>query len=309
MIDLLWKTFVNFCEFEIQRQVNSITLLYILQSSTLLEKIFISFLAGVIKQTKIEKKMYRTDVPTTINRIIAVFYVLKLWNRREGTQAAGLKVFHLTIYVLFFSSVVLGACQTNEKDEFVLLSVASIITFVHIFRLWYILFKKAEIIVLINELSAHSTNDGEEFQQINNKLENWMIFAKYFILMCSGELLLISTFPLISGERNLVFSIAFPFDYKRSQIAFWIAHSINVLGCSYAVLCFLLSIIVWYLMVNGAITYEMLGNRLRNMHTATQNPKISKKMEQNLFIKSLIEGIETHLKVKKQNMCATGHTE
>lgn len=247
--------------------------------------------------------MYTTSVPSTVNRIIVVFYALKLWNIDEKATfyETGVKLFHFVFYVSFVSSFVVRICLTDNGDEFVVFTVLFIIAGVHIFRLDYIISKKRETLKLIFELGIHSTNNVEKFHKVEHTLANCMNFVKCFISVCLIVPLLFFTFPLIFNGKMLI-NFAFPLDGKSNWISFWIKNLFLVVGCLYAILCFLISVIIWYLMVNCAIKYDLLGDQLRNMGVVveTKTLKILKKATQpNSFMKSFIEAIQTHQKVNK----------
>lgn len=251
--------------------------------------------------------MYKTDIPIAVKQVIAVFHALKLWTVKEDAAVyeTALKFFHFIYFVSFVLSIVVRTVLTDDKDDRVIMTAAAIIAVVHICRLWYTISKKNEILALIWQLGAHSTNDREMFHQIMNKLNNWMNFARFIISMCTSGVVLLCIFPLLSSEKIVLFNIAFPTD-REQRTAFWIAHSFNVVGSSYAVLCFFVSVIVWYLMINGAVKYQLLGDQLRNMGVAnvtingtSQNRKHLKTNQQNQFLEDLIEAIRTHQKVKE----------
>lgn len=242
--------------------------------------------------------MHKTDVPTVIYRIMAVFYALKLWSNKEVASfyERGLQFFHSMYFISFITSTVVRACTADEKGDSIILVVGVIIAFVHIFRLWYAITKQKEILTLIDQLGVHSTNDREKSHQVNNKLNNWMNFARYFLLICTSTVTFSTIFPLFSNSM-LLYDTGFPADGSRTT--FWILHMFTSVGSYYGVLLFSFSPIIWYLLISGAIKYEMLGNQLRDMGVVnSRNRKVSNKIQQNLFLKSLIEAIQTHQRVK-----------
>lgn len=247
--------------------------------------------------------MYSIEIHEGLQQIFTIFYGLGMWDieKRRFFYQSGLKLFHFIYYLLFFLSIAVGACITNNNDELIMLTVASIIAAVHMFRLAYIIWRQNKIISLIHQLSAHSTNDRQEFIKVNNKLENVVKIAKAFLFLCCSGVPLISIHPILSDNKLLIVNIAFPLDWKNSSIKFWITHAYIVLGSIYGVLCYLLSIIVWYLMINSAVKYEMLGNQFGIMgfskKTSATSQKVAKITKEQLFVEDLDAALKSHQKI------------
>lgn len=236
-----------------------------------------------------------------MNQIINVFYGLGLWTVKETICGAGRKLFQFIYYISFVTSLAVGAVLSNDLDEFVFLAAIAILTTVHIFRLFSIIWKKDDILKLIHQTGTHSTNENDEFVQVNQRLNKFVKFVTYFVSICIVEAGLVLISPIFSTEKTLI-NIAFPL--KNSRTAFWMTHTHIVIGCTYSVLCFLLSIIVCYLLMNCAIEYEILGNRLKNMGViGKRKDRTTQKLEvgdeQQLFLKDLTAAIESYKKMNE----------
>lgn len=249
--------------------------------------------------------MYNIDPPKTISSIIITFCTLGLWSNKEKSVfcANAMKVFHFSYYLSFFASIVIKASVTTDSDEFVLCTALSTTVAVDVFRMGYIIVKQSETIELIGRLGTHSTNDMEEFRQIDNKMKKFIKFGQIFIVSCSIEASMLLILPALWNDIKLI-NIAFPFGNRRN--VFWIKQTYIFLGASYAVLCVCFSIMIWYVMVNISIKYEMLGNKLRNLgvvdltkDSTVQKILFPKRMQQQMFIKGLIEAIKAHHEIDK----------
>lgn len=239
------------------------------------------------------------EVHSLITKILQSFYRLRLWNVTEkaSLRITVLKLLQLFYFASFVASMAVGACMSYDKDEYIFLTVAAMINGVIVYRMATIIWKKNEILLFVRELGKHSIEHEGDFIRVNIKLENFIKFAKAFILMCVLGVTFALFVPVISSENKLVFNIALPPQWKNNEVVFWIAHLYSVLGCTYSSLSLLLSVIIWYLMINCAIQYEMLGNQLRNL--GLEKMKASKEEIQKLFLQDLIAAIEIHLKLKK----------
>lgn len=260
--------------------------------------------------------MYYSEIPDTIIRMTAVFYRLGMWdsteNRTYRVVTLGLKLFHFVYYAMFVVSVALGAFITNDSDEFVFLMCVTTVVALHVFRMFHIMWKKEEILSLIHQVGIHSANNEQELFLVQKKLLAFVKFAKYFIVMCGIGVFFIAIFPVLSRGKLLIFNIAFPFDRKNSVVAFWLANAFITSGGIYSILCFLLSIIIWYLLINVAIKYEILGNQLRNLcvstvkgSTTVTKQKRSNIEQRQIFPKNLIVAIKTHQKIQEYKLYRT----
>lgn len=238
--------------------------------------------------------MYTIEIPHIINQIYAVFYGLGMWDIKDRITIYEIlqKLFHVIYYLSFLTSTAIGAIITDDLDDFVFSTAIAIIATVQLCRLFVIIWKKDEILMLVNQSGLHFTEELGEFIQVNKKLKKFERFVKYVILALLVEAFLMLIFPIFFRGKLLISSA---FYWQNSQISFWIIHIHTVLGCTHSIVCILLSVIVCYLMINCAIKYEMLGNRLKNMGADTNDPKVSKtEHQQLLFLKDLIDLIEAH---------------
>lgn len=247
-------------------------------------------------------KMYHVEIPKIINQIIAVFYELRLWNKEASTTfwERGMAFFHFIFYLSFVISFAVEAFIHNA--DIIFLTVAFLISGLHMIRLCYIISKMKKILSLINQLGTHCTNDLEKSIKVKNKLETFIKFTKCFMSACCFEGVLLSIFPIVSKKKILM---DLGFLWETNRIGFWLTNFYNFLGVSYSVLIFFLAIIIWYLMMNGAISYEILGNQLRNMGLnrgsvmPIREEKISRTEQEKLFLQDLVNAVKTHQTISK----------
>lgn len=253
--------------------------------------------------------MYNIELPKTVNRIIAVFYGLGLWDTQEhqtGYWSTALKMFHFAYYISCVTSIAVKALLTNDTDDSVFLTALAILATVHVFRMLYIILKKNETTKLIHKIGTHTTNDTDEFVRVDNKIKKFMKFGNGFLLACICEVSMVIIFPILSHEKPII-NVAFPFN---GRIVFWIKQMFVLFGALYSVVCVCLSVIIWYLLLNCAIKYELLGVELRNlgdckiMHPSndcTTVQKLSNLKRQDLenFLGDLIEAVKSHREINE----------
>lgn len=239
--------------------------------------------------------MYRVDVPLTINRIIALFYRLRVWDRDKGSiSATVLTLFQIINYVLFVTCNITSAAITSNMQDTVLLTDFSILTGTHAVRMVYIVWKKAEILRFIDKVGTHYTEDIEQSVRITNQISAILKFAEILSLACCGNCVLIIVFPIVSNHSiiNLTFS------WEKTGLGFWISHIFLSLGTVYCIVWFLLTVIIWYLMLCCSFKYQLLGNQLRSLgkrDTTVEKPKAWSPIEQqHFFLDDLIDAIKDH---------------
>lgn len=239
--------------------------------------------------------MYKVELLDTVKKLISLFYVLGFWDNKNNSFR---QLFHFTYFGSVLLTIAVGALTTDDKDDSIFLTVISIIFLVHASRYAYIIFNKNEFLMLIYQTSAHRTNDYNQFIEINNKLKYFRQFSTCLFVMCTVGLGFIAVLPFISSNNVLVFNYGLPSHLKQSQLVFYVIHVYVVIGFVYALILFSITTIVWYVMMNCSIQYEILGNELKNIG-ATGKIKVSKDEQEKLIIQRTIEAISTHRKTNK----------
>lgn len=241
---------------------------------------------------------YNIKVPPRIEQIIYLFYLIGLWqdDNRTNFRKWVWKIFHLAVYVYYPVSLAVGALTNDNENARMFLVVLSIVTFVLAVRLYYILWKKDQIIKFIIEMGAHSIEDNEQFCFVNNKIRVFIKFVTYlqFMLVSSVIAMTIITSPIFSNEKMLPMNIYFPLDWKNNELFYWIAFLFVNYEMMISLVSALLNTIVWYLLMSFGIKYQTLGNQFKNLGSETERKGILVRENQELFNLKLVELIKNH---------------
>lgn len=253
--------------------------------------------------------MYKIKLPKTVNLIIVFFRVFGLWDftNRTAFHLKALKTFHFSLYLSFVASFLTKAIITDDPDDVVQFGALSIIVSVHAYRVAYIIIRQNDTIELIDEVCTHSTDKIEEFNRVSKRIGKFIKFIGTFIVGCTVEVSMFIIAPAVWNEMTLV-KIAFPFGDRQN--VFWIRQVFLLTGGLYSVLSVCFSAIIWFLMVNASIKYDMLGNQLRNLgerrailldfsSAAVQETAFSKEIDQEVFASDLVEAIKIHHQINK----------
>lgn len=189
---------------------------------------------------------------------------------------------------------------SDNKYESMLLVQAAVIASVLLVRQLYIMWRQKKIYDLLHCVGIYSIQEIEDFNVVNNKLNSYMKWNTYFYsfaIVVSACVTLLVAF--IGSEKNLFLNVVFPLDYKKSDIAYWIAFLFVFSELCLVVISISFSIITWYLLFNCCLKYKILGSELRNMgvitkvDAAVKKLKISELEKQKFFYRYLTAGIES----------------
>lgn len=247
--------------------------------------------------------MYSIKIHKRINQITTLFYRYGLRNSGQEVtvRETRFKLFYSFYFMMFPISLITGAFSSENRDEFVFLVEAAIMTTVSFVKLLYIIWKKKQILGLLNRICVYSFENSEKFNPIKDKLKNFIKFVTIllsFIYLCvvCGVLVV----PFIGADKKLFFNIGFPIDYNNSDVAYCIAFTFFTTEGFLTSIIFLFSVLMWYLMFNCALRYEVLGNQIENMgvfrtvEEASCKVRIRDNEKQNSFRRDFKAAIESH---------------
>ncbi len=245
--------------------------------------------------------MYKIEIPKTIHQLMGIFYRSGMWSDTTTFSGHCRKLFYFIYFLSFDLSMAAGALTIEDNDERIFLAVASVIVAVLVYRMWILLWQKNGLLLLVNEIGKHSTNDRDEFIRINEKLNIFMKFVGFFTLTTAFAAFCGVVVLPITNEKRLIFNIPFPFDPTNSKIEFWIATVFIGGGFLGTTVSDIITKMVWFLMVSISFEYKILGNKFRNMGTSTGSShlRVSLAAEQQLFYQDFIEAIQTYDKINE----------
>lgn len=253
-------------------------------------------------------KMQEININQTFNRIVKLLYTLGIWKNCEesASRERARKSFYVIYFLLLQMFLVGCACVANERNEIIFLWLMVVIVAVIGLKLVYLLWKENEILSFLYESTTHRTdaNDDNQKMKVFLKFVNGYVFG----LIVAAVFYNTSVLPIFSSEKRLPFFIRFSFEGNNSEIIYWISYVFVGTGIFYTNLCNLITSIIWYLMLNYAIEYEVLGNKLRNLgtHRTIKAARPVKKIisnNENEFLQDFIGLIKAHRNLIKYLHC------
>lgn len=236
----------------------------------------------------------------TICRIVKLFYQLRVWQDEKESASRKTKLFYLFLYFLFQVSIATCAFLSDDNSERTFLVVALVLSVVMLIKLTYTLLRKDEIFgFLYNPIFDKSTKDRNELK-LSLKITNFIRFVRAFLFIISVGCVFVnvSCLPIFSSEKRLPLFIRFTLTCKYSSIIYWLLYAFIAFIALFSLFSTLLSVLIWYVMFNYSIEYEVLGNKLRNLRDITATKVLLKRdiplVKQNILQHDLIGLIKDH---------------
>lgn len=251
--------------------------------------------------------MYNIEIHSTFHCIIGAFYEFGLWHNEEKStfRKNGRRLFYLLNMILFQILLVTCACFSDDKSESVFLVQVEISAIVMAVKLIYLLWKKDTILEMLSTtMVAHSISDHVLFMQVNKKITKFMKFVHVYLVMIAVIvfILIISPLPIFSVEKKLPLSIPFSLDCKYSEIIYWLTYAFLTFQICLIAVVNLLTVIIWYVMLNCSIKYQILGNQFRRLGVRETKPtETDKPEEDDLYHQDLVCSIGNHQNIFEYN--------
>lgn len=234
--------------------------------------------------------MLRIEIHKNINRIIRFFYRVGFWHRQDEKIFG--KLFFSLYYTLFPISIVAGAVSNDiQMEAKILLVESAMMATLLLMKLLYVIWRKREILELLNRICDYRVDNEETFTAVNDKINVFMAFAT--VLLCSVCLCAASIsfiVPFVGKERNLFFQIGFPLDWRNNEFGYWVAFTFISTQMAFSATLVSFSIIIWYLMANCSWRYEALGQQVQRMGQLEEHP-MSNTYRDNLYFRDLVDTI------------------
>lgn len=169
-------------------------------------------------------------------------------------------------------------------------------------KLWILVFKQKKVMELLNRICVFSIKGDEELVFFTNKVKKFAKFVTVLTWLTAGSVLGSVVFPFVGNTKSLIMDIAFPLDWKNSEIGFWMAQIFFVSEVAISGIVLSFSIIIWYLLLHCSLRYKILGADMRSLGrqvTGDGNVKLTEKQQQIIFYRDLGELIKNHIDLKE----------
>lgn len=245
--------------------------------------------------------MNSIKTPKIIELITSLFYRFGLWHY-EDEAGLIIKIFYSIYHCLFPISILAGVATSGSKDESIFLVQESLVVTVLLVKLLYIIWRKKEICDLLQKLCVYSIEDDKLFTIVHGELKIFEICITIlvFLSFCTASYTVLVV-PFVGNEKKLFLNIGFPLDWKNGNFAFWLAFTFFCTEVILTFLAFLFSVLIWYLMINCALRFKIIGYQIKNIgaekaldvNVTTDKRKKTDFQKEKIFLQDLIAVAES----------------
>ncbi|XP_037043835.1 putative odorant receptor 71a [Bradysia coprophila] len=242
---------------------------------------------------------------TLLQHFVNLFYQLGIWGSDEESnfRKIGKKLTHTFYGALFPIFFATNALLCTDRNESIFSAQAAIIVMVLYVKFSYLLFKKPEILAFLHDtIVVHSIENLDEYEHTNKKIKKFMGFVRpyCFAFFLTAPLIIVLKLPIFSDDKVLPVFISL--SWNDSEVIYWLAYTFVSLSTSLYVVVNLLTTLIWYIMLNYSIEYELVGNKLsrlghKNARTRGKMVKIQESFElpqRSMFVEELIVLIKAY---------------
>ncbi len=257
------------------------------------------------------------EIDPSIQRIMELYYAVGIWqNNSSGCKSR--KFIRVSVFLFFAISypvAMAGGLASNDFRDNIIIFTIRVVVAVFAFKGFYIFFKQDEILSLLNSTCIQSVRHNDCL--LKNTLHSLHKCCAIFVVLSTllTLIIIILSTPLYSYKLSIY--ISFPLVYEIRNAAHWMTHSFVLINDLFVFLVSFISSIMWYVILNCSVQYNILGNRLKNVGMRSKlNRQIFSKAEnltqdldnrmisqqtknRSLFESELIECIEMHKQLEK----------
>lgn len=210
----------------------------------------------------------KLGIDPMIQLIIRIYEALGIW--QNSNQSSFRKFVRILIFyccvISYPVTLAGGSLSSNDVGDSIFLFTLGLMVTIIEFKGFYVFFKQNDILNLIKTTCTQSVPNNEcLLRKVKKKLNISQKFSLVYIFLTFGLALNISvqSSPLFS--HKMAYNIWFPLDYKSSRAAHWIANCFLIINELFVIMMIWLSVIMWCILVNCSVTYDILGYRLKHL--------------------------------------------
>ncbi|XP_037040269.1 odorant receptor 94a-like [Bradysia coprophila] len=246
--------------------------------------------------------MHSIKIHKLIAVIIAFLHRYDFWHQGDKPATARqlkTKSFYCIYYFMSVIATSMGAIKNEKVEQTIFLTEVSIGVAVDVVKLWILIWKQNEIQGLLKRICEFEVRNDEDYNAYNDKLGRFVKFLIVFLIAVFVCSFIQSVFiPAFGSEKILFFEIAFPLDYRNNEVAFWMATVFLFTETVLTIIAVFFSILIWYLLLNCSLRYEVLASEMRNMGKIMDSKKgqnVIVTSIQKSFVDDLKASINVHL--------------
>lgn len=255
--------------------------------------------------------MYTTPVEKTLQVFIEIFHRIGFWwsDKESHSCEAVRKTFFAIFSALLPVFLATNIFLCKSWNDSIFSAQTFIQTAVIYVKCLYLLFKKQEIIAFLFDSSVvHQIERLDELDLVNGKLKRFTKFIRPYFMAISvtGVSVVVINFPIFSAEKRLPFFITYT--WNDSEIAYWLTYLLVSLSMVLLMIGNLFTTLIWYIMLNYSIEYELLGKKFRNLGVDDEKRAEKKedgKLPPKYYVHNLISLTKAHQNLNKYDIASS----
>lgn len=239
------------------------------------------------------------NIHPMIQQIIRINYKFGLWQNEDApfSRKIGRTIVYVVFSIGFAVSLIGGSWTTDDYHDSLFLFTSGLIVSVLNFKTFLNYSRANEVLAIMHAICVHSVpnRDGTVLlRNINSKLGYFKKCSILFIVLVIITVLtfLIMFFPAFMTVKKLPFNIWFPLDWKRYSIAHWMAFSYTIFSLIFNSFICLLTVVIWYILLNCSIMYDVLGERFRHFGASVGKGQKTEELSELIELISMYQQIE-----------------
>lgn len=240
--------------------------------------------------------MHYAQVHKHVQRYISVFYRFGIWHRGEKhtIKQTIIKLFYCIYYPMYSVSCLVGAFKNEKLENSIFLVEITFASAILAINFCYLIWKQKEILILLNRVCDFSIKSDDDHQRMTSKIDRFMKFAVAFVIFTfSFCILAVCGIPLVSSQKSFLVDIAFPLDYKNTEIGFWVAYVFLFTEYIISVICVAFTTMIWYVLYTCSLRTKVLRNDLRTLGRTTKKGKMTERDKHIQYFQDLKSSIDT----------------
>lgn len=214
--------------------------------------------------------MFEVKVDKTLCIVVALLYEFGVWRKDEEPYRRW--IFRRTLFILQYISFLIYiltlAFRSDDDDEKLFLINVAIGIFVVIVKMFYLLFKKDEILTFFEDpIVAHCITNNDDAIEVNDKIKVFGKLSQVYlsVILLATIAVTFSPLPIFSGQKMLPFFVRFDSESEFDTILYYVSYVFVSFGAFASFVFNWMTLFIWYIMFNYSIEYKLVGNRFQRL--------------------------------------------
>lgn len=210
--------------------------------------------------------MFEIELHSGVRKITSIFLFIGIWPQEIDSESLKkFKAYFLAaLYTSFPIHFAVCAFFADDVTESVTSGLYALLESVASAKCFYLIFNREKILGFLNDpILSHQTESKEEYDNYSKKINRFVNFIRLYLSVMSVSLIANNIYNLTSDDDLLPLGLTFP--RENHEIGYWVQYACITVSCAMCCISNFSNIIIWYVMLNYSIEYELLGSKFRKL--------------------------------------------